>query len=73
MSIMSVLINVSVGELWDKYTILLIKRDKVDNDAKRVLVETEIDALECVISQFAYREHPLFILLNLCTFKTPII
>jgi len=59
MSIMSVLINVSVGELWDKYTILLIKRDKVDNDAKRVLVETEIDALECVISQFVYQEHPL--------------
>lgn len=64
MSVMRVLINVSVGELWDKYTILLIKRDKIDNDAKRVLVETEITALYHAITKFAYRDHPLFILLK---------
>ena len=61
---MSVLINVSVGELWDKYTILLIKRDKVDSADRRRLVESEIAALEPVISQFAYGDNPLFLRLK---------
>ena len=58
---MSVLINVSVGELWDKYTILLIKCDKVDSVDRRRLVEMEIAALEPVISQFVYSDNPLFL------------
>lgn len=61
---MSMLINVSVGELWDKYTILLIKRDKVDRADRRRLVESEIAALEPVISQFAYGDNPLFLRLK---------
>lgn len=61
---MSVLINVSVGELWDKYTILLIKRDKVDSVDRRRLVEMEIAALEPVISQFIYGDNPLFLRLK---------
>ena len=61
---MSVLINVSVGELWDKYTILLIKRDKVDSVDRRRLVEMEIAALEPVISQFVYSDNPLFLRLK---------
>ena len=61
---MSVLINVSVGELWDKYTILLIKRDKVGSADRRRLVESEIAALEPVISQFAYGDNPLFLRLK---------
>ena len=61
---MSLLVNVSVGELWDKYTILLIKRDKVDSVDRRRLVETEIAVLEPVISQFAYGNNPLFLRLK---------
>ena len=61
---MSLLVNVSVGELWDKYTILLIKRDKVDSVDRRRLVESEIAALEPVISQFAYGNNPPFLRLK---------
>lgn len=40
------LINVSVGELIDKFTILLIKQKKITNDEKLLKVKTEIEYLQ---------------------------
>ena len=56
---MSVQINVSVGELWDKYTILLIKRGKI-RDARRQIVDNEIAALEPVMRGFPYEHNLMF-------------
>ena len=40
------LVNVSVGELIDKFTILLIKQKKITNDEKLLKVKTEIEYLQ---------------------------
>jgi hypothetical protein len=56
---MSVLINVSVGELWDKYTILLIKQEVVNCDSLW-LVNSEIAALEPIMCGFPYKDNPFF-------------
>tara|TARA_B100001057_G_C22421591_1_gene783789 strand:+ start:27 stop:404 length:378 start_codon:yes stop_codon:yes gene_type:complete len=40
------LINVSVGELIDKFTILLIKQKKITNNEKLLKVKTEIEYLQ---------------------------
>jgi hypothetical protein len=56
---MSVQINVSVGELWDKYTILLIKQGKI-SDARRRIVENEIAALEPLMRGFPYEHNLMF-------------
>ena len=56
---MSVLINVSVGELWDKYTILLIKQEVVNCDSLW-LVNSEIAALEPIMCRFPYKDNPFF-------------
>lgn len=40
------LITVSIGELWDKYVILKLKRSKIDDPTKLAHVETEIELLE---------------------------
>ena len=40
------LINVSIGELIDKFTILLIKQKKITNDEKLLKVKTEIEYLQ---------------------------
>jgi len=42
---MSVYIPISIGELYDKYTILQIKKEKLTND-KLIFVEKELNYLE---------------------------
>jgi len=51
-------IPVSIGELWDKYTILLIKRDKITDEVKLKHVNNEIFYLEPYIAQFGL-EHKI--------------
>ena len=59
---MSVYIPVSIGELWDKYTILLIKQRKIHDENKLAHVNTEKDFLESHMNTFLlYKENPLFI------------
>ena len=45
-------VPVSIGELWDKYCILLIKREKIKDTEKKALVETEINELLPFIEKF---------------------
>mgnify|MGYP006135992739 FL=1 len=39
-------ISVSIGELWDKYTILLIKLNKISDENKLSFINTEINLLK---------------------------
>ena len=43
---MSVSVPISFGELWDKYTILLIKQNKIKDETKLNFVILEIKLLE---------------------------
>jgi len=46
-------IPISIGELWDKYTILLIKKERIDDAEKVKRVENEIEHLEPHVRKFA--------------------
>jgi len=61
---MSLNIPVSIGELWDKYTILLIKNKKIIDKGKLALVRTEINYLQEFMDKYAYQEDKLFIKLK---------
>ena len=58
---MSVNIPVSIGELWDKYTILLIKNEKIIDTRKLALVRTELNYLQECMDKYAFQEDNLFI------------
>ena len=53
-------INISVGELWDKYSILLIKKQNIQSLEKRKHVECEINFLKQNMDKYSYIDHPLF-------------
>ena len=61
---MSVNIPVSIGELWDKYTILLIKNEKIIDKRKLALVRTEINYLQEFMDKYPYQSDNLFIKLK---------
>jgi hypothetical protein len=62
---MSELIHVSVGELWDKYSILLIKREKILDNVKKNTVLKEITFLDKNIAKYNCENDELFIKLKL--------
>jgi len=47
-------IPVSIGELWDKYTILLIKHERIRDREKRTLVDYELDQLQPFMDKYTY-------------------
>ena len=47
-----VVVPVSIGELWDKYTILQIKEEKINDSNKLSLVKNELQYLKDHILQF---------------------
>lgn len=49
---MLISIPISIGELFDKYTILLIKLDKISDSTKLEHVKTEISELKSFIEKF---------------------
>lgn len=57
---MSVKIDVSIGELWDKFTILLIKKEKIKDIEKRNFVLKEIELLNEKMKLFLLHRQPLF-------------
>ena len=61
---MSINIPVSIGELWDKYSILLIKYEKIVDVQKNALVRSEITYLQEYIDKYAYTKDNLFIQLK---------
>tara|TARA_Y100000389_G_scaffold16130_1_gene14203 strand:+ start:734 stop:1117 length:384 start_codon:yes stop_codon:yes gene_type:complete len=58
---MSISIPVSIGELWDKYTILLIKQEKIKNKEKIKYINSEIDYLNNIMKDFSYSNNMDFI------------
>jgi dolichyl-phosphate-mannose--protein O-mannosyl transferase len=54
------LIHISVGELWDKYSILLIKRDKSKDQEKLKNVNTEIELLDKNMSKYNFVNDEMF-------------
>jgi hypothetical protein len=55
------LVYISIGELWDKYTILLIKREKITNIEKQKSVSTEIELLKKNMDKYDYSSNEFFI------------
>ena len=58
---MSLSIPISIGELWDKYTILLIKKEKIKDENKLIHINLEINKLDKFINQYSYKENNLFL------------
>jgi len=58
---MSVLIPVSIGELWDKYSILSIKIERIKDETKRNYIQLEIEMLQTYMHKYDYMESPLYI------------
>lgn len=45
-------VPVSIGELYDKYTILQIKEEKIANESKLMMVKKELDYLKTYVDKF---------------------
>jgi hypothetical protein len=45
-------IPVSIGELWDKYTILLIKKDNIIDNEKLIHINNELEQLKLLILEY---------------------
>jgi CHAT domain-containing protein len=58
--IVTEIINVSIGELWDKYTILLIKSNQIQNKDKLKSVNLEIELLNKKMQKYNYIDNPMF-------------
>lgn len=55
------LVNVSIGELWDKYTILLIKKEKIKNEEKLKSVDLELKLLSKNMNKYNYQDNKFFL------------
>ena len=51
---------VSIGELWDKFTILLIKKEKIKDINKLIYIDSEIKFLTSNMEKYKYIEDKLF-------------
>ena len=58
------LIHVSIGELWDKYTILLIKKQEINNNEKLKSIDLELKLLDTKMQKYNYIDNPLFLKLK---------
>jgi len=57
---MSLQVPISIGELWDKYTILLIKKEKIRDVNKLYFVLNEIELLDKLMVNYSYSNNELF-------------
>ena len=51
---MNVNIEISIGEFFDKLTILEIKKERINDDSKLVNINSELDALNELLSGLAF-------------------
>ena len=58
---MSILIPISIGELWDKCSILSIKIERIKDETKRNYIQLEIEMLQTYMHKYDYMESPLYI------------
>lgn len=57
---MSVNVPISIGELWDKFSILQIKLENIKDHTKISFVNNEINKLSKIINQYSYEDDILF-------------
>jgi hypothetical protein len=62
---MDISIPVSIGELWDKYSILLIKKNKINDCEKLKYLNIEISLLDNFMNKYPYNNNELFLNLKL--------
>jgi len=53
-------VPISIGELWDKYSILLIKLEKIKDSNKLKFVSIEADKLRELMNQYSFETDKLF-------------
>lgn len=53
----SINVPISLGELWDKYSILIIKKNKIKNNDKLKHIDREIEQLEPIVHKFKINEN----------------
>ncbi len=58
---MTEIVNISIGELWDKYSILLIKKERITDPDKLHFIHLEIDILNKNMDKYSYVINPLFV------------
>jgi Family of unknown function (DUF6165) len=61
---MSELVHISIGELWDKYSILLIKKEKITDAEKTDKVLKEIQFLNKNVAKYNCEEDEFFVKLK---------
>ena len=58
---MTELVNISVGELWDKYTILLIKKERITDNNKLHNINFELEFLDVNMKKYSYNDNKMFL------------
>ena len=58
-------VPISLGELWDKYTILKIKRSKIDNIEKLKYIDNELNLIEQLCKQYSIDDSYYYKLLDI--------
>jgi len=58
---MTEIVHISIGELWDKYSILLIKTERVTDPNKLHSIHLELDFLDKNMNKYPYLDNQLFI------------
>jgi hypothetical protein len=58
-------IPISIGELFDKYSILLIKLEKINNTEKRIYINKELELLKPIVNKYNIDETLFNKLLNI--------
>ena len=58
---MTEIVHISIGELWDKYSILLIKKERITDPDKLHFIHLEIDILNKNMNKYTYLNNQLFI------------
>lgn len=57
----NITVPISIGELWDKYSILLIKEKKIIDKIKLNKVKLEIQYLDEIMSKYSFLDNHLFL------------
>jgi len=58
---MTELVNISIGELWDKYTILLLKKKYIKNMEKLKSINLELELLDKNMEKYNYQKNHMFL------------
>ena len=58
---MTELVKISIGELWDKYSILLIKKKYINDSISLKMIDLELNFLNTNMEKYSYINNKMFI------------